>query len=92
MSRRSLGSSLPPCVRTLLLDWRRTNRGERFSFNKSPSLIRDLTRLRAAIRACSLDHDIERLPLGERTEIGENGVTLSGGQKVRISHNPLKPR
>ncbi|KAI5832858.1 P-loop containing nucleoside triphosphate hydrolase protein [Schizophyllum commune Tattone D] len=43
------------------------------------------SRLRAAIRACSLDHDIERLPMGERTEIGENGVTLSGGQKARIS-------
>ncbi|KAL1744151.1 P-loop containing nucleoside triphosphate hydrolase protein [Schizophyllum fasciatum] len=45
----------------------------------------DEARLRAAIQACALEHDIDRLPMGERTEIGENGVTLSGGQKARIS-------
>lgn len=35
-------------------------------------------RFREMIRACSLEHDIEMLPNGEHTEIGEKGINLSG--------------
>lgn len=38
---------------------------------------------REVIRVCSLEHDLEVLPHGEQTEIGEKGINLSGGQKVR---------
>ncbi|KAG8690811.1 hypothetical protein FRC11_008965 [Ceratobasidium sp. 423] len=37
------------------------------------------------VHACALRPDIEMLHDGERTEIGERGVNLSGGQKARIN-------
>lgn len=35
--------------------------------------------------ACALYRDLQILPLGDSTEIGEKGINLSGGQKARIS-------
>ena len=38
-----------------------------------------------AVKSCSLQHDLEMLQNGDQTEIGERGITLSGGQKARVS-------
>ncbi|KAJ2113630.1 hypothetical protein IW146_003711 [Coemansia sp. RSA 922] len=35
--------------------------------------------------ACALRPDLEMLPGGDMTEIGEKGINLSGGQKARVS-------
>uniref|UniRef100_A0A1A7XY85 ATP-binding cassette sub-family C member 10 n=1 Tax=Iconisemion striatum TaxID=60296 RepID=A0A1A7XY85_9TELE len=39
----------------------------------------------AVIEACALSDDLSVLPNGDMTEVGENGVTLSGGQKARLA-------
>lgn len=38
-----------------------------------------------ALEAAALAHDLEILPDGDSTEIGEKGLTLSGGQKARVA-------
>ncbi|SCV02438.1 LAME_0H00540g1_1 [Lachancea meyersii CBS 8951] len=45
----------------------------------------DEARYNNVIRVCSLQADLDLLPAGDRTEIGERGITLSGGQKARIN-------
>lgn len=45
----------------------------------------DEQRYRAVVHACQLDCDIALLPNGDATVVGERGISLSGGQKARIS-------
>ncbi|XP_055755329.1 ATP-binding cassette sub-family C member 3-like [Salvelinus fontinalis] len=40
---------------------------------------------RSCLEACALTPDLEVLPGGDLTEIGEKGINLSGGQRQRVS-------
>lgn len=37
------------------------------------------------VNACALADDLKTLPDGDRTEVGERGISLSGGQKARLT-------
>uniref|UniRef100_K3ZMJ9 ABC transporter C family member 3 n=2 Tax=Setaria italica TaxID=4555 RepID=K3ZMJ9_SETIT len=41
-------------------------------------------RYKKVLEACSFTNDLDILPLGDQTVIGERGINLSGGQKQRI--------
>ncbi|KAJ6728191.1 ABC TRANSPORTER C FAMILY MEMBER 1, partial [Salix koriyanagi] len=45
----------------------------------------DSARYEKAIDVTALQHDLDLLPGGDLTEIGERGVNISGGQKQRVS-------
>lgn len=45
----------------------------------------DEVRFRKALEACALTQDLATFKDGEMTNIGENGVGLSGGQKARVA-------
>jgi ABC-type multidrug transport system fused ATPase/permease subunit len=42
-------------------------------------------RYKETLSCCALDKDISYLDNGDNTEIGERGITLSGGQKARVA-------
>ena len=41
--------------------------------------------LRKVVENADLSEDIEIFPMGLETEVGERGLTLSGGQQARLS-------
>jgi len=45
----------------------------------------DLARYQAVLEACALGPDLDSWPAGDHTEVGEAGLTLSGGQRVRLA-------
>ncbi|KAI5713480.1 hypothetical protein M8J76_000230 [Diaphorina citri] len=42
-------------------------------------------RYRRVVKVCALKEDFAQLPSGDRTLVGDKGVSLSGGQRARIS-------
>ncbi|XP_015762268.1 PREDICTED: multidrug resistance-associated protein 4-like [Acropora digitifera] len=44
----------------------------------------DSHKYRKTLEACDLDKDLERLPYGDMTRVGERGIVLSGGQRARV--------
>ena len=45
----------------------------------------DSGRYKKVLKSCALEKDLDLLPDGELTDIGANGINLSGGQRWRIS-------
>jgi hypothetical protein len=45
----------------------------------------DEVRYKKVLYQCSLERDLELFDAGDATEVGEKGLTLSGGQKARVT-------
>ncbi|VVC32358.1 Hypothetical protein CINCED_3A013682 [Cinara cedri] len=45
----------------------------------------DKDRYKKVVKVCALKTDFEQFPYGDRTIVGERGVSLSGGQRARIN-------
>jgi ABC-type multidrug transport system fused ATPase/permease subunit len=44
----------------------------------------DAAKYQKVLFACALTDDLDQLPAGDMTQIGEKGINLSGGQKQRV--------
>ncbi|XP_076255687.1 putative multidrug resistance-associated protein lethal(2)03659 isoform X3 [Rhynchophorus ferrugineus] len=45
----------------------------------------DKTRYNLVVKKCALERDFQLLPYGDKTIVGDRGVSLSGGQRARIN-------
>ncbi|XP_060519010.1 probable multidrug resistance-associated protein lethal(2)03659 isoform X2 [Cylas formicarius] len=45
----------------------------------------DKDRYRTVVQKCALERDFQLLPYGDKTIVGDRGVSLSGGQRARIN-------
>ncbi|KIK55022.1 hypothetical protein GYMLUDRAFT_264341 [Collybiopsis luxurians FD-317 M1] len=45
----------------------------------------DKARYKEVLHVCGLEQDLELFEAGDETEVGEKGLTLSGGQKARVT-------
>lgn len=45
----------------------------------------DKQRYRTVVQKCALERDFTLLPYGDKTIVGDRGVSLSGGQRARIN-------
>ncbi|XP_049853049.1 ATP-binding cassette sub-family C member 4-like [Schistocerca gregaria] len=45
----------------------------------------DRKKYQRVVEVCALSRDFELLPYGDQTLVGEKGITLSGGQRARVS-------
>lgn len=45
----------------------------------------DQRRYEEVVRVCGLERDFQLMPNGDKTIVGERGISLSGGQKARIN-------
>lgn len=45
----------------------------------------DKVRYNKVVRVCTLTRDFTLLPYGDRTIVGERGISLSGGQRARVN-------
>jgi len=47
-------------------------------------LVFNVTRYSQVVKAAALESDLSKFPHGDETQVGEKGISLSGGQKARI--------
>jgi len=47
--------------------------------------LHDEMKYRQVLKVCALERDLDRLPRGDLTQVGERGTSLSGGQCARIN-------
>lgn len=45
----------------------------------------DTNKYNQVISVCAMKRDLKLFPYGDKTLVGERGVSLSGGQKARIT-------